>query len=192
MERWKPLNYKYFEHFSISNTGRLKNTNTDEIRKTRVQPKTQLVFCDISVYDKKENKIRKTIYIHLEVAKAFIPLPNDADTVDYKATHKEGVSKLNNLVRHIRWATQSELGKEIMSKATNEQRNRIGKFNTEKWKGYKKKKYVKIADRPDYIKPIKTAKKTISNKKTKLQIELEKEKEVLVKRIELINELLKS
>ncbi len=188
MEIWKPLEYKYFNHFSISNTGRLKNTETDEIRKTRVQPKTQLVFCDISVNDENENKIRKTIYIHLEVAKAFIPLPANADVIDYKATHKEGVSKLNNLVRNIRWTTQSELSSKTMAKATTNQRNRIGQFNVEKWKGHEKKKYIKIADRPDYIKPIK---KIMSTKKTKLQIELEKEKELLKNKIRLIDELLK-
>ena len=186
MENWRPLKYNYFEHFSISNTGKLKNTDTGEIRKTRIQPKTQLVFCDIIAKDKHKNKIRKTIYIHLEVAKAFIPLPSDADTVDYKATHKEGVSKLNNLVRNIRWTTQSELSKRAMSKATDERRNRLGKFQKEKWKGY-----VKIADRPNYINPIKKTKKVMSNKKTKLQIELEKEKQLLQERIKLINELLK-
>lgn len=185
IEQWKPLAHKHFTHISISNTGRLLNTETSAMYTQRVQPKTGLCFCDIGLTTE-NGKQRITIYIAREVAEAFINKPPDFNDIPYKAVHKKGVSKLSNIVKNIEWVSQSELSIKNMAKASPKVRNRIGKFNSEKWKGHEKKKYVKIADRPDY-KP----KPKIVSTKSKLNQELEKEKEALKKRIELIDQLLK-
>ncbi|WP_271406599.1 hypothetical protein [Tenacibaculum soleae] len=124
MERWKALPYIFFKHFEISNTGRLRNSETNYIYKLRLQKKTGLSFCDITVLDNNGLQLRKTIYITKEVATAFVPKPLDADTVDYKATHKEGVSKLNNLAKNLCWKTQSDFSKENM-RLNPENRNRL-------------------------------------------------------------------
>lgn len=174
MERWKPLEYENLEHYSISNRGRLMNTENDTVLKMRVQKKTSLVFCDISKTLDNGEKIRKTIYITHEVAKAFVPKPKDFDSETYLAVHKKGKSKLDNLPRNIEWRTQSEISSENMKNAGPEQRNRLANFNKEKFKDYPKKKYIR--------------KKTESN----LEKELKKEKEKLEQRIKLIDELLKT
>ena len=148
VEQWRPLSYDFFKHFSISSTGRLKNTSSGAIYKQRVQKKTGLSFCDISTTTENGDKLRKTIYITSEVARAFVPLPADADKVKYVATHKENVSKLDNLAKNICWKTYSEISKENMVKYP-ENRSKLAEFNKKKFKGYVKKKYIKIADREE-------------------------------------------
>ncbi len=151
MEKWKPLTHNNFENYSISNSGRLKNTNNGGIIKTRIQKKTGLVFCDLSkIVDSK--RLRITIYITREVAEGFVEKPLDFNEKQYVPTHKKGISKTNNLARNIEWATFSVLSKRNMAKASDEQRNRLSKHNKEKFKNYKKKKYIKIADRLNYKK----------------------------------------
>ena len=116
MEKWKNLPYQYFNHFEISDTGRLKNGRTAHIYTLRVQKQTGLVFCDISVVDEEGTQYRKTIYITHEVAEAFVTKPKDAHLKEYKPTHKDGISKLNNHSKNLCWKTQSEFSKENMVK----------------------------------------------------------------------------
>lgn len=137
MEIWKKLDYPDFNHLSISNTGRLKNDD-GHLYKYRVQKKTGLNFLDVSTLNKKGEKVRKTIYIAHEVAKAFLPLPKDFEEVNYKVIHKPGVSKLSNLVKHLEWKSQSEINRNNALK-NSENRYRLANHNKEKFKNYKPK-----------------------------------------------------
>lgn len=124
MERWKALPYKHFKHFKISNTGRLMNEQTGHVYKLRMQKTTGLAFCDLTVLDDLGAQFRKTIYITREVTEAFVTKPTDAASVEYKATHKPGISKLNNYAKNLCWKTQSDFSKENMLKNP-QNRNRL-------------------------------------------------------------------
>jgi len=154
MERWKALTDLNFNHLEISNTGRLRNSETSHVYKLRMQKQTGLSFCDVSVIDQNSVLQRKTIYIAREVCEAFVKKPADFTAHLYKAAHKKGVSKLSNLAANLCWKTQSEFSKENMVKYP-ENRNTLAEFN--------KKKFAKIRNKleqedkvPQTLKPIKS------------------------------------
>ena len=112
MERWKKINVEHFEYLSISTEGRLRNDVTMECYKLRVSKKGKTAYCGV---DKTINGVvyRRTFSIPTEVAKAFIPKPEDAHEVVYKATHKQGFSKLINTTKSLEWKTNSEILKGV-------------------------------------------------------------------------------
>ena len=96
MEEYKIINgYKNYE---ISNLGNVKNIKTGRIIKTRLY--TGYFMVDLRKYN-----IRKTISIHRLIANTFIENPENKLCVDYI----DG-NKLNNNIKNLRWATNSENG----------------------------------------------------------------------------------
>ena len=93
-EVWKPI--KGFENkYKVSNKGRIKNIKTGHIYKMTNQYGD---YFSIILYD--ENH-KKSTRIHREVAKAFIPNPNNFPEVN----HKDG-NKQNNCVENLEWCTR--------------------------------------------------------------------------------------
>jgi hypothetical protein len=92
-EIWKKINdFPYY----ISNLGRIKN-NKNHIMKTRV---LKGGYEGLTLYNTNEKKFKS---VHRLVAEAFIPNPENKETVN----HKDG-NKLNNLLENLEWNTQSE------------------------------------------------------------------------------------
>jgi hypothetical protein len=93
-EIWKKINdFPY----KISNFGRVKN-NDGLIMRTRVLKNG---YESLSLVNNNNEKFNKTV--HRLVAEAFIPNPENKETVN----HKDG-NKLNNLLENLEWNTQSE------------------------------------------------------------------------------------
>lgn len=88
MEIWK----RFYQTYSISNFGRVKNDKTNLILKTWLDDKGYEVIRLNSQYFK----------IHRVVAQAFIPNPNNLSQVN----HIDG-NKTNNIVDNLEWCSQS-------------------------------------------------------------------------------------
>jgi len=93
-EIWKKINdFPYY----ISNLGRVKNNNGLILKtKTLRNGYESLVLTNLN-----HERFNKTV--HRLVAEAFIPNPENKETVN----HKDG-NKLNNLLENLEWNTQSE------------------------------------------------------------------------------------
>lgn len=136
MEKWKALNDEYFSYLEISDTGRLRNSESGHIFKLRIKKDTFLTFCDVTTFDKQGAEHRKTIYITREVAEAFVKKPIDFNEKIYKAVHKPRVSKLNNLAVNICWKSQSEICSDNM-KNYPQNRNLLAEINKQKLEEHK-------------------------------------------------------
>lgn len=97
-EIWKETSV---EGYFISNLGRLKG-RTGKIMKARVASKGN-AYLSVCIKLQGRNSKSKTLKIHREVAKAFIPNPNNLRVVN----HIDG-NKLNNNVNNLEWCTDSE------------------------------------------------------------------------------------
>lgn len=93
MEIWKEV-ADFPEKYEISSLGRIKNKITNYIYKNTNKNGDYFRFC---LYDK--NK-KRTCLIHREVAKAFIPNPNNLPCVNHKDLNKQ-----NNNVENLEWCT---------------------------------------------------------------------------------------
>ena len=104
MEIWKELNYngESYPTYEVSNTGKIRNKETQHIRSTRVDRRG---YECITIYVSCENgkKQYAMIKIHRAVACTFIPNTENKDTVN----HKDG-NKLNNDVDNLEWNTVQE------------------------------------------------------------------------------------
>lgn len=97
-EIWKETDVKgYF----VSNLGRLKG-RTGKIMKAHIATKGN-PYLSVCIKLKGRNSKSKTLKIHREVAKAFIPNPNNLRVVN----HIDG-NKLNNNVNNLEWCTDQE------------------------------------------------------------------------------------
>lgn len=90
---WK----KYKEKYYISNTGLIKNINTNKILKLRKNCRGYLKT-NISINGK-----LKTVFIHRLVAITFIPNPNNYPQVNHKDGNKE-----NNNVENLEWCSPKQ------------------------------------------------------------------------------------
>lgn len=143
MEKWKNIDDLNFNFLEISDSGRLRNSNTGHVYKLRVQKQTGLSFCDVGFVDDLGEQHRKTIYIAYEVCNAFVKKPEDFHRKKYKSAHKKGVSKLNNLAKNLCWKTQSEFSKENMIKYP-QNRNKLANHQKKKFAKLRKLKQKQI------------------------------------------------
>lgn len=100
MEEWKDIE-GYEGVYQISTLGRVRRlphgNSLGRIRKPRAAPNGYL-YVVLS-----KNNIAKTIRIHREVAKAFIPNPRHLQTVNHK-----NLNKRDNRVENLEWMTEKD------------------------------------------------------------------------------------
>lgn len=94
-EIWKPI--CGYDKYEISNTGKIYSHHTRKI--LSIQTNNWGYECIII----RANNRRHKKYIHREVAKAFIPNPENKTLVDH-----DDNDKLNNHVSNLRWCDKSE------------------------------------------------------------------------------------
>lgn len=101
VEIWKNIIYNNIDTgYLISDGGRVKNNKTGRILKPSI---------DGSGYQQVNlhfNGMNKQFKVHILVAQAFIPNPENKPTVNHKLTGME--NKKNNDVDNLEWATHSE------------------------------------------------------------------------------------
>ena len=93
-EEWKDIE-DFKDKYEISNFGRIRNKLTNHIYKMTNQYGW---YFAIILYD---NTHKRTARIHREVAKAFIPNPNNLPEVNHKDLNKQ-----NNRVDNLEWCTR--------------------------------------------------------------------------------------
>lgn len=91
-EKWELV--KGYTRYEVSNTGKVRNRYTLELKATR-KTKTGYMITDL-----KENGKKQTRYIHRLVAIAFIENPNNLPCINHKDENKE-----NNCVDNLEWCT---------------------------------------------------------------------------------------
>ena len=97
-EIWKTAT-NGFSKYAVSNKGRVKSTLTNRIKTPTLDKTTG--YMKVTVYDDEGNQRSKSV--HLMVAQAFIPNPENKRVVNHKDT-----DKTNNNVWNLEWATDSE------------------------------------------------------------------------------------
>ena len=94
---WKPV--KGFEGFyEVSDKGEVRNAKTGKLRKLYVKKNG---YIDIDLYKNEGKPFYKRV--HVLVAEAFIPNPNNYPIVMHKDNNKS-----NNCVDNLKWGTLSE------------------------------------------------------------------------------------
>ena len=126
-EIWKPIE-DFKDKYKVSNLGRIKNIRTNHIYKTTNQ---QGDYFAINLYNETH---KRTTRIHREVAKAFIPNPNNYPVVNHKDMNKQ-----NNCVDNLEWCTYSYNTKDAIKKGANTMSG-FNKYNKEK--AHKKYGYI--------------------------------------------------
>ena len=94
-EIWKTI--PDLPRYAISNKGRLRNTNTGRLLKTRV---SRLGYEEVTISYNKVDYFRS---IHRLVAEAFIPNPENKPQVNHIDEDKS-----NNMVSNLEWMTATE------------------------------------------------------------------------------------
>jgi len=130
MEIWKDVK-GYEGIYQISNKGRIKKVNTDNILKPSLAGKG---YFRIGL---RKDKKPKYYYIHRLVAEAFIPNVDNKEFVNHK-----DLNKLNNNVDNLEWCTPKE---------NNNYRGHQLKRNISTTIWYLKKKYPKEKELIDML-----------------------------------------
>lgn len=94
-EVWKTI--PDLPRYDISNRGRLRNTNTGKILKTRI---SRLGYEAVTI---SYNKVKYFRSIHRLVAQSFIPNPQNKPEVNHIDENK-----LNNDITNLEWVTRKE------------------------------------------------------------------------------------
>lgn len=97
-KQFKPVSVEGFEHYKISPTGNILNSNNKKIK----EKTHRLGYKAVILYSKSRSK-RKNFYVHRLVALTFLPNPQKLPEVN----HKDGI-KSNNDVYNLEWVTRKE------------------------------------------------------------------------------------
>ena len=101
MEQWKSVE-GYEGLYEVSDQGRVRSLGNNKSRKEKIlkQQKNKGGYLKVSLC--KDGHL-KPLFVHRIVAKAFIPNPNNLETVN----HKDEV-KSNNAATNLEWMTQGD------------------------------------------------------------------------------------
>ena len=104
MEEWKTVVYKgeTYDDYEVSNLGRVRSLGNDKSRKTKILSQTENGCKYLKVGLSKNGKV-KTFKVHILVAWAWIPNPDNKPTVNHINENKH-----DNRVENLEWATMSE------------------------------------------------------------------------------------
>ncbi len=92
--KWKQI--EGYENYSISDTGLVMNTKSGRLLKPK---NTYDGYCEVRIYKDKNNS--KYVRVHRLVALAFVPNPDDLETI----VHING-NKKDNRVENLRWLSR--------------------------------------------------------------------------------------
>lgn len=100
-EEWRDID-GYDGRYMVSNLGKIMSLNFNGTHKHKelLGRKTRGGYRQVVLYT---NGKRKAFYIHVLVAKTFIPNPNNLPEVNHKDGNKE-----NNTVNNLEWVTSKE------------------------------------------------------------------------------------
>lgn len=126
-EIWKPIE-DFKDKYEVSNLGRIRNIITNHIYKFTNQYGD---YFTIILYDKTH---KRTTRVHKEVAKAFIPNPDNLPQINHKDLNKQ-----NNKVDNLEWCSISYNVKHGIKNGANTM-NGFNKYN--KNKSHKKYGYI--------------------------------------------------
>lgn len=101
METWKPVP-GFEEKYSVSDLGRVKNTQTGRILKPYYND--NLRYEKVKLYKGEHAEIRKMFFVHRLVAYAFL---GDLSKKGLQINHKDG-NRRNNSLDNLEWCTSSE------------------------------------------------------------------------------------
>lgn len=107
-EEWKDV-VGFEEYYKISNFGRIKSLDRNEINKNGVirrlkgSLKNTFISGGYVLVTLSKNNVNESHCIHRLVAEAFIPNPNNLDEVNHKDRIKE-----NNCLSNLEWCTSRE------------------------------------------------------------------------------------
>lgn len=115
---------KQNENYSINENGEVRNDNKGNIRTPYINKRNGYYYVDLW----KDNK-RVKYPIHRLLAIAFIPNPNNKQTVD----HIDG-NRQNNSLDNLRWATYSEQNSRFKSVGVRSEKIIVKRYNEERKK----------------------------------------------------------
>lgn len=170
-EIWKSI--KDFPNYEVSNLGRVRNKNTNNILKPALDKTTG--YLKVNLWN---NGTEKMHTIHRLVANAFIPNPEMKRVVN----HLDCI-KTNNRVENLVWATDSENMKhafdnglcENTRKAAYVQQEILSKKpRTQKQRDTARQNIITINKRPKTERQLKTSKRNLSSNKCKEGAKLQK------------------
>lgn len=120
IEEWKPIE-DFKNKYEISSLGRIRNIRTNHILKMTNQYGN---YFTIILYDETH---KRSTRVHREVAKAFIPNPNNLPCVNHKDLNKQ-----NNQVDNLEWCSYSYNSKHAIIKGANTMSG-FNKYNKNKF-----------------------------------------------------------
>ena len=94
---WNCEKIDKYENYEVSNFGNVRNITNGNILEGFIQKDNYKMYC------LSKNNKTKAFIVHVLVAKAFIPNPENKPTVNHKDHNR-----LNNNVDNLEWATHKE------------------------------------------------------------------------------------